>query len=321
MCHADPVSLVIPGFTETVRYTNAEKMNWEDSVLCYDSWKTEFESALKLIQKREDDLAKANRKGGEAGEEMEEQLKEQDMGVNIMLPSPCGWPVKMPDGEFVPGIPPFSIALLVHIQGVFGQESSLSDFRSSFGDLPARATMELTKMMYQEDDVLYDDPSFARRFLPPSRVMSEYDRLVTYTLAMNDMRGFYVAGHHSELLMRNLRYLQDSVQDRAQRVVFYSRYLRDCLRQHRSIVMNGNMRNKHAEFQMKYIVEAEDRLLPDLAGLRSRVFTSIAEEGVTSSNDPLLRDWNSRTCWLMQNPDSFLFFLWEHQVRAAPAPA
>lgn len=109
----------------------------------------------------------------------------------------------------VGGIPSMSICMLVDVQGSFGGETSLSSFRTSFGDLPPRATMELTQLMYKEDDGAQAGDEYSTdRFLPPSKFMTEYDRLTEYSHVLNSMKGFYVAGHYTEQLLRNLRYFQ-----------------------------------------------------------------------------------------------------------------
>lgn len=77
--------------------------------------------------------------------------------------------------------------------------------------------------------------------------------------------------------------------------------------------MNGNLRNKHAEFQMKYIAVAEKSIIPDLHTLRQRQFQYEPGGPQHHAGAPELVDWQGRACWEAQNPDSFLFYLWEYQ--------
>lgn len=227
----------VEGFSDTLQYTNSERMNWGESIRSQASWVESFAQARKHTQERKDDIMRASKITDLSAREealsllevcppscpplpepprnrprltgVGSPLQEQDLGVRVDLEPPCGWPVCREDDCIVGGIPPMSICMLVDVQGSFGGETSLSSFRTSFGDLPPRATMELTQLMYKEDDGAQAGDEYSTdRFLPPSKFMTEYDRLTEYSHVLNSMKGFYVAGHYTEQLLRNLRYFQ-----------------------------------------------------------------------------------------------------------------
>lgn len=53
------------------------------------------------------------------------------------------------EGRVCTGIPAFPLMLWVDIQGKWTEEKSLIAFQGKFGGLPARAMLEVTKMMYR----------------------------------------------------------------------------------------------------------------------------------------------------------------------------
>ena len=60
-------------------------------------------------------------------------------------------PVYDEDGRIRTGIPGFPLVMWVDIQGKWVEEKSFVVFQSKFGGLPARAGLEVTKMMYRTD--------------------------------------------------------------------------------------------------------------------------------------------------------------------------
>lgn len=63
--------------------------------------------------------------------------------------SRCVSPTLPPKRET--GIPNFPLIMRVDIQGKFGKEKSLLTFQGKFGNLPQRAMMDVTEMMYRPD--------------------------------------------------------------------------------------------------------------------------------------------------------------------------
>jgi hypothetical protein len=63
----------------------------------------------------------------------------------------------------------------VDITGGFRFDKTLQSFQSTFGELPARAMLELTKMLYKSSEMVNSLPSSI--FLSNPEIMTEYDRV------------------------------------------------------------------------------------------------------------------------------------------------
>lgn len=229
-------------------------------------------------------------------------------------------PVGMPAPDFpsaeqpTTGLPALEMCMFVDIQQIFGKEHTIADFRNAFGDLPTKARLQLTQLQYKDAGVGQEGATSLDRFMPPARILSQYERMMIFTNALNSMEGFYMAGHYTETYLRNINYLQTNVPQPDQRVSLFSQYLLNSLRVHKSIVMNGNLRSSHAEHTMKYIEQAGKRVHKDLHKLRSMVFADCAAddlEGSTSSHI-FTRDLSKQSRWQVQSPDSFVFYSWEY---------
>ena len=61
------------------------------------------------------------------------------------------------------------------ITGGFRFEKTLPSFHNTFGELPARAMLELTKMLYKSAEMVNSLPDSI--FLSNPEVMTEYDRV------------------------------------------------------------------------------------------------------------------------------------------------
>ena len=111
--------------------------------------------------------------------EARSKLPNRDTLVCV-LEEPIGWPrvEKDADGiEFISstGLPGLALIMQVDIAGGFRFDKTVAAFNNSFGELPARAMLELTKMLYKSAEVVNSLPDSI--FLSSPEIMTEYDRV------------------------------------------------------------------------------------------------------------------------------------------------
>ena len=71
------------------------------------------------------------------------------------------------------------------LQGVFTGERNIAAFRGTFGELPARVSMQLTQAMYKRaGETAYD----LDKFLPPAVDMGPFDRFMHFSSSSNSMQ-------------------------------------------------------------------------------------------------------------------------------------
>lgn len=61
----------IPGFTESVKHSTTDRVSWQGSIQAYSEWKARFDGELAAAKKKEEDMARASKRGGQLTEEME----------------------------------------------------------------------------------------------------------------------------------------------------------------------------------------------------------------------------------------------------------
>ena len=122
-------------------------------------------------------------------------------------------------------------------------------------------------------------------------------------------------GHFTEQLLRNLNYLQTSIVDPTERLSNYHNYIRDSVRFHKAIVLNGNLMNKHAESTMRYIDAGGDRILQGLQKLLEHVFVTDMLDDTSGrlATSPFIHNKQSYTYWMLQNPDDFVSCSWIYE--------
>jgi hypothetical protein len=248
-------------------------------------------------------------------EEAIKDLAEKDLGVNAVLPTACWWPVSSGRrGVYLQGLPKLDICMIVDRQGMFDRERSIIAFKGNFGTMPARASILMSRLMCVDEE-MDDNPKSIDNFLPPPKILDDYTRMTTFTIGPENMSAFYMANHFSEQNLRILKYLHMDIPDPETRVHLYSKYLRDSLRFHRSIVMNGNLQNIHAEAVLNYITMSGPRINTGLSALRDNLFQADALNHTSDGlrNAPFLGDVGSHTFWRLQSLDSFVFYSWEFQ--------
>lgn len=124
------------------------------------------------------------------------------------LPSPSGWPIidnkesaggGRPANVLGHGLPHFKLLIQVDFIGKFKFDRDAS-FQSSLGELPARATFELTGMIYKTTSFSSDGRELLPRkiFMGDPELISEYDRGKRYVASENTLDAFYTAGCYSK---------------------------------------------------------------------------------------------------------------------------
>jgi hypothetical protein len=154
----------IKGFSEAAAHTSSsDRYNYRKSIERQQIWRREFEKVKKIQAKYENDVKLANKiKEKEAREARLAELEEEKLSSVCTFLRPIGWPILSErsgdevndDGSnnemevLASGLPRLNLVMQVDIMGNFQFEREQS-FQSSIGDLPARATFELTNMLYK----------------------------------------------------------------------------------------------------------------------------------------------------------------------------
>lgn len=122
-------------------------------------------------------------------------------------------------------------------------------------------------------------------------------------------------GYFAEQLQRNLNYLQNNVADPTERLENYHNYIRDSVRFHKAIVLNGNLMSKHAQSTMRYIDAGGDRVIEGLHALIREVFASDLLDDTSGyiPTRPFMHNKQSFTYWMLQNPDDFVSSSWIYE--------
>lgn len=133
------------------------------------------------------------------------------------LPDPVLYPIVGGSDEGT-GIPAFDLVMRVDIQGKFQKEKSVMAFQNNFGDMPPRAMLEITEMVFQSSSLRGQAGSRSQRnvqevklqrdiFLPEPRPVQPYSRLKMFRPDEASMEGFQTAGCHSQYYARMMQVL------------------------------------------------------------------------------------------------------------------
>lgn len=251
-----------------------------------------------------------------------EELRSMDCPSVCNLEAPVGWPIIDEDlsteGREVvekSGLPRLGLIMQVDIMGKFKFERAQA-FQGAFGDLPARATFELTSMLYKTTTLTSASESLPKSiFMAEPELLSEYDRKQRFLPSENTMDGFCTAGYYSKQYI-NVMNVVRSVKGHGSggtKVDLYNEYMERAQNQFKSLVLNGNLHSNHTLFAAQYIDRVEASVCGDLRALIAEVFKD-EELNVISSDDmedqTFSDDVLQRTHWSVMCPSSFVAFNW-----------
>lgn len=144
------------------------------------------------------------------------------------LPDPVLYPLDAEDSSRT-GIPQFPLVMRVDVQGKFQKEKSVMAFQHNFGNLPPRAMLEITEMVFQSSSLRrqqrkkkkknaaggapspsllpsQQDVKLQREiFLPEPKPIQPYTRLKMFRPDEASMEGFQTAGCHSQYYTRMMQ--------------------------------------------------------------------------------------------------------------------
>jgi hypothetical protein len=211
------------------------------------------------------------------------------------------------DEDDCTGIPDLPLTMRVDIQGKFGKEKSVMAFQTSFGSLPAMATLDITEMMYasstqlsrkkvksrrsrrlgrsgsneEEDDAMAYGAEGGSRlpkeiFLSYPHIMQSYSRWKMYKSNEFSMDALKKSGCESHMLNSIMNVVRNT-QDSYEKLDLFNDYLQRVTRQHMSSVMNNDLQSTHAMFTAKYIEQGKPALCRDLQRLIRQVAPSFYE--------------------------------------------
>jgi hypothetical protein len=239
------------------------------------------------------------------------------------------------DEDSCTGIPDLPLMMRVDIQGKFGREKSVLAFQTSFGSLPAMATLDITEMMYApsqashavpkklrpsrssgrredggiegRDDGMDDGASSSPRdavcsrlpkeiFLSYPYIMQSYSRWKMYKSNEFSMDALKKSGCESHMLNRIMNVVRNT-QGAYEKLDLFNDYLQRIIRQHMSSVMNNDLRSTHAMFTAKYIEQGRSTLCRDLRRLIDQIEPSFYTFMVKDKAASQVRDWAACMCF------------------------
>lgn len=164
----------------------------------------------------------------------------------------------------------------------YDQEQS---FQSSFGELPDRATFELTNMLYKTGALtgVQDDKLPKSIFMREPEIISEYERKKRFEPAPNSLDAFYAAGCYSRQFTNVMNVIRSCGEEVA-KIDLYNEYMERAQHQFRSLALNGSLHSTHTQYAMGYIDACSSRVCQDLRMLVDRVFGD-EDVLVTASDD------------------------------------
>jgi hypothetical protein len=210
------------------------------------------------------------------------------------------------EDEECTGIPDLPLMMRVDIQGKFGREKSVMAFQTSFGSLPAMATLDITEMMYAPSTAQPLNQGRCKRrrgdnendgddgegsetnegeessgalsssrlpkeiFLSYPYIMQSYSRWKMYKSNEFSMDALKKSGCESHMLNRIMNVVRNTT-DAYEKLDLFNDYLQRITRQHMSSVMNNDLRSTHAMFTAKYIEQGKSTLCTDLRKLIGQI--------------------------------------------------
>ena len=271
-------------------------------------WRVEWIAENKRIEKERENMEKAKK----TKDLMERDAAMQDVEFNPIfeLPRGLGWPIDNMSSGLPNGL---DLVMQVDVMGRFGFESSLIAFQSKLGQLPARATLELTKQLYRTTVVSGDTGNQLPNsiFLAPPQIMSEYMRYEAFQQNKNSMEGFQAAGTNSKISMRFEKVLA-SFDDPIVKMDLKNKYTACNAPQFKSMVFNGSLRSSATFWALKNIEAAESRVCGDLVKLVDHVFEVDRANDITGDLENKLwsNDVGSLTFWEQNITSTYLRVSW-----------
>lgn len=328
-CLSGATNIHVSGFSDTFNFTsNLESFSFGSSIQAQCQWEEDFAAEQKnreLRAKLRSDLAKCKPDEHDLRESIEQQL--EAVGPADFLPVPVGWPLmEEPDQEEpnASGIPSADLIMQVDFQVASTKDANLMAFKSSFGNLPARATLMLTQLLYHSNNVHRSADGQPLQlpvdiFLPDAVLLSEFDRLRCFTPSTNTLENFCMAGYHTKQQSRMMAVLRE-MPDPRHKIQLYREYIECCVNQHHTLVLNGNLHSQHALSTVLYVEQAKEFVCRDLQTL---VYGLYSTDGQVASrplsvqynpDDEVLCDRNSPLYWKYTCADSFVLhnFLMDH---------
>jgi hypothetical protein len=201
------------------------------------------------------------------------------------------------------------MVLQVDIMGKFTFDTSLVAFQTSLGDLPTRATFELTRMLYKATTGVDNLPKSI--FMGKAEILTEFDRSEKFKAKDNTLDAFYVAGCHTQQMTKMLRVLR-AMEDPVQKFDLYREYIDCSQHQFKSLVLNESLRSNHEFHTVKYINMTESMVCEDLRVLVNHVLPShhggVVYEDVERA--PFAHDFTNRGYWDVMCPNTFMRTTW-----------
>ncbi len=210
------------------------------------------------------------------------------------------------------GIPDFPVLMQVDIQRKFPPGHSIVAFQTSFGGLPARTMQDIMDLMYrssygsakksrnrlrrksrkrraaaadaqggeheeEECDEECDDPQMLLPkdiMLSEPRLVQNYTRYKMFKADECTMEGFKKAGCDAHLLDRIMNVVRstDALPDK---IDVFEGYIERVIRQHKSSVLNNDLRSNNALYAIKYIESVKDCVCKDLRSLVTRMLPTL----------------------------------------------
>lgn len=289
-----------------------------------------WEDETNRIAEAKADAKKRKRGNGDQNPAEHENPCDDEEAINVLyhVPGGCGWPHGM-DRE-TSGLPlELSLVMKVDMVNPFQGDTDLVGFTNNFGPLPARATMELTSMLYKTavDDAVESSQAGrgARRttklpmgvFLPPAKLVNEDQRARHFCPAKDSLEGFQAAGTYLKVAARFERVLktQESI---VERMDLLCMYMSQIIPQFKPIALSGAMLSTCTMHTLRNLQEGNDRCCRDLRSLVGQVLplppSGRSVEGVPVGNSPLRQPWARRptsySFWRHRSNNKFLAASW-----------
>lgn len=316
-------NISVEGFSEGAPFTSSkDEFNYKASIRAQEEWRKQFATEKKRIQEHADEVKKAERiKDSGEREKRIAELQEEDVGDVCLLPSPVGWPV-LEEGEggervvVTSSLPKLGLVMQVDIMGKFKYDREQS-FQSSFGDLPARATFELTSMLYKTTTTTSGSRGLPRSiFMSEPELLSEYDRKQKFLPSENTLDAFYTAGYYGKQYTNVMKVIRNFPVAQT-KMNLYNEYMERAQHQFKSLVLNGNLHSSHTQFAAGYIDRVDGIVCSDLRKLVERMFSE-SDVVVTTSDDmedqTFAEDHSSKHHWDVMCSSTFVAANWTYEV-------
>lgn len=193
--------------------------------------------------------------------------------------------------------------------GKFTFDTSLVSFQHSLGELPTKATFELTRMLYKTTTGVGNLPK--NIFMGKAELLTEFDRSEKFKAKDNTLDAFHAAGCHTQQMTKMSRVLR-AMEDPIQKFALYREYIDCSQHQYKSLVLNGALHSNHAYNTIKYINMTETKVCDDLRVLVNHVIPPqhVGEVYKDVEYASFAHDFTSRGYWDIICASTFLRTTW-----------